>query len=149
MKTLLRRAAATGMPLGSLVRLLARFALTDPLENVHPLQGGILRLKHPSERRPDLPREGLWVFWPRFIWHTLRTHAISVHMVIRLLLWKRAIARDHHARDYTDLALTPVRDDDDVTLDLLTKTTGARAAVAHVNKVNELIGATRPHSTVE
>jgi Radical SAM superfamily len=149
MKTLLRRAAATGMPLGSLVRLLARFALTDPLENVHPLQGGILRLKHPSERRPDLPREGLWVFWPRFIWHTLRTHAISVHMVIRLLLWKRAITRDHHARDYTDLALTPVRDDDDVTLDLLTKTTGARAAVAHVNKVNELIGATRPHSTVE
>jgi hypothetical protein len=53
------------------------------------------------------------------------------------------------ARTYTDLALTPVRDDDDVTLDLLTKTTGARAAVAHVNKVNELIGAPRPHSTAE
>jgi hypothetical protein len=33
-----------------------RFALTDPLENVHPLQGGLLRLKHPSERRPYLPR---------------------------------------------------------------------------------------------
>jgi hypothetical protein len=52
------------------------------------------------------------------------------------------------ARTYTDLALTPVRDDD-VRLDLLTKTAGARAAVAHVNKVNELIGATRPHSTAE
>jgi hypothetical protein len=36
-----------------------------------------------------------------------------------------------------------------VRLDLLTKTAGARAAVAHVNKVNELIGATRPHSTAE
>jgi hypothetical protein len=142
MKTLLRRAAATGVPLGSLVRLLARFALTDPLENVHPLQGGILRLKHPSERRPDLPRERLWVFWPRFMWHTLRTHAISAHMVMRLLLWKRAITRDPDARNYTDLALTPVRDDDDVTLDLLTKTTGARAAVAHVNKVNKLTRAT-------
>src|SRR5262245_28331550 len=147
MKTLLRRAAATGVPLGSLVRLLARFALTEALENVHPLQGGILRLKHPSERRPDLPRERLWVFWPRFMWHTLRTHAVSVRMVMRLLLWKRAITRDPDARTYTDLALTPVRDDDDVTLDLLTKTTGARAAVAHVNKVNELIGATRPHSS--
>jgi hypothetical protein len=142
MKTLLRRAAATGVPLGSLVRLLARFALTDPLENVHPLQGGILRLKHPSERQPDLPRERLWVFWPRFMWHTLRTHAISAHMVMRLLLWKRAITRDPDARNYTDLALTPVRDDDDVTLDLLTKTTGARAAVAHVNKVNKLTRAT-------
>jgi Radical SAM superfamily len=142
MKTLLRRAAATGVPLGSLVRLLARFALTDPLENVHPLQGGLLRLKHPSERRPDLPRERLWVFWPRFMWHTLRTHAISAHMVMRLLLWKRAITRDPDARTYTDLALTLVRDDDDVTLDLLTKTTGARAAVAHVNKVNKLTRAT-------
>jgi Radical SAM superfamily len=142
MKTLLRRAAATGVPLGSLVRLLARFALTDPLENVHPLQGGLLRLKHPSERRPDLPRERLWVFWSRFMWHTLRTHAISAHMVMRLLLWKRAITRDPDARTYTDLALTLVRDDDDVTLDLLTKTTGARAAVAHVNKVNKLTRAT-------
>jgi hypothetical protein len=42
-----------------------------------------------------------------------------------------------------DLALTPVCDDDDTTLDLLTKTTGALAAVAHVNKVKELTGATR------
>ena len=146
MKTLLRRAAATGVPLGSLVRLLARFALTDPLESVHPLQGGLLRLKHPSERRPDLPRERPWAFWPRFIWHTLRTHAISAQMLMRLLLWKRAITRDPDARNYTDLALTPVRDDDDVTLDLLTKTTGARAAIAHINKVNELTGATPQHS---
>src|SRR5262249_22180016 len=76
------------------------------------------------------------------MWHTLRTHAISAHMVMRLLLWKRAITRDPDARTYTDLALTLVRDDDDVTLDLLTKTTGARAAVAHVNKVNKLTRAT-------
>jgi hypothetical protein len=52
------------------------------------------------------------------------------------------VTRDPDARTYTDLALTPVRDDDDVTLDLLTKTTGARAAVAHVNKVNKLTRAT-------
>jgi hypothetical protein len=92
-----------------------------------------------------LPRESPWAFWPRFIWHTLRTHAISAHMLMRLLLWQRAITRDPEARNYTDLALTPVRDDDDVTLDLLTKTTGARAAIAHINKVNELIGASQPH----
>ena len=143
MKTLLRRAAATGVPMGSLLKLLVPFATMVGLENVHPLQSGVLRLKHPSERRPDLPRESLWVFWPRFMWHTLRTHAISVHMVMLLLLWMRAIKRDPKARSYTDLALTPVHDDDDTTLDLLTKTTGARAAVAHIHKVNELTGATR------
>ena len=143
MKTLLRRAAATGVPMGSLLKLLVSFATMVPLENVHPLQSGFLRLKHPSERRPDLPRESLWVFWPRFIWHTLRTHAISVHTVMRLLLWMRTIKRDPNARSYMDLALTPVHDDDDMKLDLLTKTTGARAAVAHINKINELTGATR------
>ncbi len=55
MKTLLKRAAATGFPLGSLVVLLARFAMAVRVEKVHPLQDGILRLKHPSERRPGLP----------------------------------------------------------------------------------------------
>jgi hypothetical protein len=58
----------------------------------------------------------------------------------RLSRWtaiSRAITRDPDACTYTDLALTPVRDDDDMTLDLLTKTTGARAAVAHVNKVKD------------
>jgi len=42
MKTLLRRAAATGVPMGSLVKVLVTFATTVRLENVHPLQSGIL-----------------------------------------------------------------------------------------------------------
>ena len=39
------------------VKYLVTFSTTDRIENVHPLQGGIFRLKHPSERRPGLPRE--------------------------------------------------------------------------------------------
>src|SRR5215211_5577834 len=62
MKTLMRRAAATGVPTGSLLKLLVSFATTVRLENVHPLQSGIVRLKHPSERRPGLPRERVWTF---------------------------------------------------------------------------------------
>src|ERR1700752_47294 len=61
MKTLLRRAAATGVPLGSLVKLLVRFATTVRLEKVHPLQSGVLRFKRQSERRPGLPRENPWI----------------------------------------------------------------------------------------
>jgi radical SAM superfamily enzyme YgiQ (UPF0313 family) len=138
MKTLLRRAAATGVPLGSLMRLLARFAFTRALEGLHPLQSGILRLKHPSERRPGLPREVALLFWAKFGWQTLRKHALAVPKVLRLMLWMRNVARDPAAQSYTDLALTPVRDEDDATLDLLTKTTGARAALAHAKKVAEL-----------
>jgi hypothetical protein len=140
MRTLLRRAAATGLPLGSLARLLARFSLTDRLEHVHPLQGGILRLKHPSERRAELPREAPWLFWPRFVWQTLRTHALAVPPILRLWRWTRAVARDPAARSYTDLALTPVRDDDDA-LELISATAGGRAAVAHARRIADLTAA--------
>jgi hypothetical protein len=57
----------------------------------------------------------------------------------RLLRSSLAIARDPDARAYTDQALTPGHDDD-VILDLLTKTTGARAAVAHLKKIAGLTG---------
>ena len=140
MKTLMRRTAATGGPLGSLVKLLFTFSTTDCVEKVHPLQSGIIRLKHPSERRPGLPRESHWVFWPRFAWETLYKHAILASTIGRLLAWKMVIARHPDARRYMDQALTPVRDDEDSTLDLLTKTTGARAAVAHIKKITELTG---------
>jgi radical SAM superfamily enzyme YgiQ (UPF0313 family) len=72
MKTLLRRAAATGVPMGSLVKVLVTFAMMVPLEKVHPLQAGIFRLKRRSERRPGLPCESALVFWPRYVWDTLR-----------------------------------------------------------------------------
>jgi hypothetical protein len=143
MKTLLRRTAATGGPMGSLVKVLVAFATTVRLENVHPLQAGLLRLRHPSERRPGLPRENPWTFWPRFVWQTLSKHAILAGTIARLLLMTIAIARNPDARAYMDQALEPVRDDEDVTLDLLTQTTGALAAIAHVKKIAELTGAAR------
>lgn len=141
MKVLLRRAAATGVPIGNLAKYLLTFSTTDRLEKVHPLQGGIFRLKHPSERRPGLPRENPWLFWPRFGWETLVKHVILTGAIGRLLFWKTLIAYKSGAANYTDQALTPVGDDDDETLDLLTKTAGGRAAVAHVKKIAELTGA--------
>ena len=145
METLLRRAAATGVPMGSLVKLLVAFAMMVRLENLHPLQSGLFRLKHPTERRPGLSRERLWIFWPRFVAAALYKHAILVGMIARLFVLKMSIARDPQARAYIDPALTPVDVDNDATLDLLTKTTGANAAVAHIRKIAELTGANPVH----
>jgi hypothetical protein len=136
--TLLRRGAATGVPLGSLVKLLVRFAIAAHVEKVHPLQDGILRMKHPAERRPGLPRVSAWAFWPRFIWETLRKQTIAIGVLIKLIRVMRAIRRDPEAANYTDQALTPVHDDDGQ-LDLLTKTSGAQAAVAHIRHVDDII----------
>jgi radical SAM superfamily enzyme YgiQ (UPF0313 family) len=141
MKTLLRRAAATGIPIGNLAKYLLTFSTTDRLEKVHPLQGGIFRLKHPSERRPGLSRESLWLFWPRFAWETLVKHTVLARVIGWLLVWQTIIANGPGALNYMDQALTPVSDDEDETLELLTKTTGGRAAVAHAKKIAGLTSA--------
>jgi hypothetical protein len=110
---------------------------------VHPLQGGLLRIKRRSERRPGLPRENAASFWLRFAWETLAKHVILAGTIGRLLLLKRAISRDPDAKAYRDQSLMPVADDEDDTLDLLTKTTGAPVAVAHIRKIAELTGVGR------
>jgi len=139
-ETLLRRAMAMRAPMLNVAKYLLTFSMTDPLEGVHPLQGGILRLKHPSERRPGLPRESAVVFWPRFIWETIRKHALLVREMLRLLRLIHAIRRDPAARSYSDLALVSVDDEMSLELDLLTKTSGVQAAMAHARKIAELTG---------
>jgi hypothetical protein len=138
MRTLLRRAAATGVPLKSLVKLLVTFSSTVRLENVHPLQSGIVRLRHPSERRPGRTAEHRLVFWPRLIWTTLAVHARLAGLAARLTLQARAIKRNAASANYMDQALMPVGPDGDETLDLMTETAGARNAVAHTRKVARL-----------
>ena len=141
MATILRRAAASGIPMNSLVKALVPFATTVHLESVHPLQGGLIRLKRRSERRPGLRRENFAMFWLHFVWATLYKHFILAGTIGRLLLLKTAISRNPHSKAYCDQSLMPVADDEEITLDLLTKTTGASAAVAHMKKVAELTGA--------
>ena len=137
-ETLLWRAVATGTRVSSLVKLLVRFSTTVQVEKVHPLQDGILRMKHPSERRPGLPPVNPWLFWPQFVWETFRKQAAAVVAIIKMIRLMRSIQRCPEARNYTDQALTPVRNDDADILDLLTKTDGARAAVAHIKRIDEL-----------
>ena len=100
------------------------------------------RLKHPSERRPGLPpRKRLDLLAAFFLRDRAASMPYLAGMIVRLIVLKMSITRDPRARAYMDPALTPVGDDNDVTLDLMTKTTGAGAAVAHIRKVAELTGA--------
>jgi len=141
-ETIMRRGFAKGVPLVSLIKLIVQFSATLRLEGVHPLQGGIIRMKHPSERRPAMKREPAVLFWPRFAWQFVHTHASLAALILRLMRLQRAIEKDPAAKNYTDVALTPVTDDEDESLDLLTKTTGAREAVAHLRKVAGLTART-------
>jgi hypothetical protein len=143
MRTLIRRAVATGVPVASLVKVLVAFATTVRLENVHPLQGGLVRLKRPSERRPEMAREHPLLFWPRFAAETSVKHLRLGWAILRLTAAALWITRDPATRRYRDRALTPVTDDSDEALDLFTKTAGGHASVAHTKKVAQLTGAGR------
>ena len=144
MATLLRRAAATGVKLSSLVKILVTFATAVQLENVHPLQSGLFRLCRPSERRPGLAREHALLFWPRFFVLSLVKLVRTAGMIVKLSLLALAIGRGRDAGAYTDEALTPVSDDDDAALELMTRTTGGHAAFAHARKIAGLTRAADP-----
>ncbi|AJD42104.1 radical SAM protein [Rhizobium sp. SEMIA 4085] len=137
-KTLLRRAVASGLPLASLVKVLVSFATTVPLEKVHPLQSGLLRLKHPSERRPGLPQQHPLVFWPQFVWETVAKHVALAGTILRMSATAFLIKRNPASKNYMDQALTPVDDSEEEKLDLFTKTAGGTAAVTHVRKIAQL-----------
>jgi len=130
MRTLLRRGRVIGLPLMSLVKLLLTFATTIPVERVHPIQGGILRMKHPSERRPGLQQPHPAVFWAGFAWETVRKHVQIGSRLISLLLMLRQVKRDPAGDSYMDIALTPVDPEEDAKLELLAPTMAKQKAAA-------------------
>ena len=79
----------------------------------------------------------MWAFYTDHISRTIANNLKLVGTIVWILGLKRRIERDPLSRSYIDVALTPVVDDD-ATLDLLTKTSGAKAAIAHIKKVAAL-----------
>jgi Radical SAM superfamily len=141
METILRRARATGIKIFGLFKIMALFTLAVKVENVHPLQSGVIRLLHPHERRPGLPVESAWVFYPRFALHSLAKIGRLVPEFWRLWRMYRRVATDPTGMSYTDLALTPVAEDDVNNLEMFTQNKAAREAVGHARKVKELTSA--------
>jgi radical SAM superfamily enzyme YgiQ (UPF0313 family) len=137
-ETLMRRAVVTDVPLHSVAKMIIQFMSTVRVEKMHPLQGGLIRRKHRTERRPELPPESAFTFYRRHIWSSIANNLKHLAAIASVLSMKRRIERDPDRHRYTDQALTPVRDEDEETLDLLTKTQGAKAAVAHQHKVERL-----------
>jgi hypothetical protein len=122
----MRRAAAYGRrsrrrkrrddPEGIRTRQVLRFALwfyfSHAVERVHPLQGGKLRLKYRRDRRPGLPLESPWVFYPRYALETASKVARLGALYWRFQRVRARVEKDPRKADYTDVAITPASDDD-------------------------------------
>ena len=143
METILRRGASVDCSMSRLVSFVFLFCSSVPLENAHPLQGGLLRRKYRLDRRPGLPIEPIWSFYAKYAWN----FATKYTRAARLLLWlhrtNRRVQRDPNRYTYTDLAMTPVTEDETERLELFTHSDAARDAVAHVHKIEQLTGTSR------
>jgi hypothetical protein len=135
METILRRAAASGMGMHRLAAVLFFFSSYPTVEKLHPLQGGIFRLKYRRDRRPSFPIEPVWAFYPKYVWEIASKHARMAHRWFALDLMRRRILRDPQHRLYMDQALTAVAEDDGETLDMLTQNDAARREVDRSRRV--------------
>jgi hypothetical protein len=91
-RTILRRTAAcnVGRP-GVTLSTILLFRLMPEYEGVHPLEGGIFRLKFRRDRRHGMKRESPFVFYPAYVWETDPSHG-------RRSKWLRLRLRYHHPR---------------------------------------------------
>jgi len=118
MKTVMRRAAANSMSPGKMMFLLLWFHGCISIEKIHPLEGGFLRRKYRMDRRPGMPIESPWIFYPRYAAEFLSKHYRIARLAWRYYWFVRGLKKDPDARNYTDLALTPVCDNEIETLEM-------------------------------
>ncbi len=112
LETVMRRAVATDSNAGNMTFLLLWYYTCVALEKIDPLEGGYLRRKYRKDRRPTLPVESPFIFYPRYLADLVQKHLEIARLVWKYGKFRRQLKRDPNARSYTDLALTPVTDDD-------------------------------------
>jgi radical SAM superfamily enzyme YgiQ (UPF0313 family) len=136
-ETILRRAQAYDINVWRLGQIILWFAQSLTIEKVHPLQGGFVRLKNRRERRPELPIEPLWKFYPQLTWEVIVKHLRVAAAAWRIFRIYRRVAAGAH-NPYTDHAMTLVSDDETQRFELFTHNKSARDAVDHARKIKIL-----------
>jgi hypothetical protein len=126
-ETVLRRASATGIDLNNMMVLLLWFHFCIVYEEIDPLQGGYLRRKYRRDRRPTLPRESPFFFYPRYAAGLVRKHFKMAQLAWRFHWFKKRLERDAAAPNYRDVALTPDAEEALDMLEVLTAHTAPHA----------------------
>jgi radical SAM superfamily enzyme YgiQ (UPF0313 family) len=105
-ETLLRRAKASGIKTTRIAAAILTYYGSYCYEKVHPLQCGILRRKVRTTRRPSMPIESPFIFYPRRLWEVVSTYT-SIGAYYLWLEWLRQrVERRPKSAAYTDVALS-------------------------------------------
>ena len=88
-----------------------------------------------------MPVESVWRFYPKLAAEiVVKTARIFAHGWSIYWTYRR-VAAEPNGMNYTDLAMTPVTDDETDHLEMFTQNDAARHAVDHIHKVKTLTSA--------
>ena len=135
-ETILRRVASSKANASNALFLISWFMGSINIEHIHPLEGGFLRQRSRRDRRPGLPIEPVWLFYPKH-WGSTASRLVrwgALYMKLRRIYLR--IKHDPKRFEYTDLAMTPVADDEAATHELF-GTDAARAFIEQRKRVKE------------
>ncbi|MBT4769389.1 MAG: hypothetical protein HOO00_02520 [Rhodospirillaceae bacterium] len=130
-ETILKRAAAKRISIGKTLFLIIWFYGCKTIEGVHPLEGGYLRRKSRRDRRPGLPLESPFVFYPRYAFELVSKHLRFLALILRYGRIRARLKRDPAATNYTDTALTPVTEEQEENLEMFTTSQAARDTLSN------------------
>jgi hypothetical protein len=133
----LRRCVVTGTSPGKTMANLVWFRGSAQIEKVHPMEGGFLRLKFRKDRRPILPTESPWIFYPKYLAETLWKQFQWASLFARCYFILRKVIRDPKRSEYKDLAVAPVTEDDLETQELF-QSAEAQAYLVKIQKMEKL-----------
>ncbi|MDA0346865.1 MAG: radical SAM protein [Verrucomicrobia bacterium] len=142
-ETLVRRAAAVNMIVPRLISLIFEFYGSYRFEHLHPLQGGLIRRKSRTQRRPEFKRESIPVYYPKRVWEVVKTYVPAAWFLGKLLLLWWKVHRDPRKKEYIDLATTPVIDKLEEELDMFKVTEAARNSVTKAKEKQQKMKAAR------
>jgi radical SAM superfamily enzyme YgiQ (UPF0313 family) len=139
METVIRRAAALpgGRPRAKM-RLMLWFYLMYKVEHLHPLEGGLFRLKYRKDRRGGMPIEHPLVFYPKYAAEVAKKASGYAWMIWNAYRLLRRVERDQKRVPYSDLAITPSEENELDTLAIFHETSGGEAAVAKKRREDDL-----------
>ena len=128
-ETILRRLAAKKCSFANALRYIVWFMGSLGIEKLHPLETGVIRLKFRRDRRPTMPTEPIWKFYPAYFLETIFKGFKWGWLYFKIRRIYLRVKHNPSRYEYTDLALTPTTDHDLENLEMF-HTPAAAAFVA-------------------
>jgi hypothetical protein len=136
-ETVLRRVASVGANASNALFLITWFKGSIDFEKIHPLECGFLRRKVRTDRRPGFPIEPAWRFYPKYLSETAAKLVRWSWLYLRLRRIYLSIKHDPQRFQYTDLAMTPVADDETETRELF-RTAAAQTYLTRERRLEKI-----------